>query len=106
LPVEEDPIKPARKEEEKGEPDDKGTLLSSLKALEEASIVQGRKKQVLVIIPFGVVGSGKSTFAKSLKGIAEQLNWTMASVSSDATRKELMDDYIKKNKGASRSDAY
>jgi signal recognition particle GTPase len=46
---------------------------------------------VLAIIPFGVTGSGKSTFFNTLAKVAEKLKWTLSSISSDTVRKGLMD---------------
>ena len=51
---------------------------------------------VITIIPFGIVGSGKSTFLKTLTDVAAELKWSLASISSDAIRKELVTGYMAK----------
>ena len=56
---------------------------------------------MILIIPFGVPGSGKSTIWKNLKAKLESLGpaeWSYDSVSSDAIRAELMQDLIKQGK--------
>lgn len=58
----------------------------------------GDKKLVIVIIPFGVVGSGKSTFLRTLREIVDRLGWKLESVSSDETRKECMDKILQAQK--------
>jgi hypothetical protein len=63
--------------------------------LEEKQIISD-KKLVITIIPFGIVGSGKSTFYKTLTQIASKLKWSIASLSSDALRKELVTGYMEK----------
>ena len=44
---------------------------------------QAKKKLILAMIPFGIPGSGKSTFLKSLMNIVKALKWTLVSISSD-----------------------
>ena len=51
---------------------------------------------MLSILPFGTVGSGKSTFLKTLTEIVKKLDWSISSISSDALRKELVDKYKEK----------
>lgn len=52
------------------------------------------------------MGSGKSTFLKTLTQIAEKLNWTISSISSDALRKELVDKYREKNPDIDEKEAF
>ena len=63
------------------------------------------KKLLLIIIPFGTPGSGKSTFLKTLKNISSNINWKIDSISSDETRNECMENLIKKKK-CSRKEAF
>ena len=54
-------------------------------------------RTVLLIVPFGVPGSGKSTIWKRIKAKIEALDpaeWTCDSVSSDGIRAELMKEHI------------
>ena len=56
------------------------------------------KKTVLVIIPFGVPGSGKSFIWDQIKAKIESMpegEWSCYSISSDGIRGELMDKLIK-----------
>ena len=58
-------------------------------------------RTVILIIPFGVPGSGKSTILKKLRERIESLgsaDWSIDSVSSDAIRAELMAELIKQGK--------
>ena len=55
----------------------------------KSNIGGAKDRTVIVIIPFGVVGSGKSTIMNSLKSMLEakdQTEWTFDSVSSDEIR--------------------
>jgi tRNA uridine 5-carbamoylmethylation protein Kti12 len=51
-----------------------------------------------VIIPFGIPGSGKTTFKQALLKVLDKLDWSFASVSSDEIRKEMMDKLIREKK--------
>ena len=56
---------------------------------------------MIIIIPFGVPGSGKSTILKSIKTKIESMEpaeWTFATVSSDTIRGDLMAPLIKSGK--------
>ena len=64
------------------------------------------KKLVLAIIPFGVTGSGKSTFLKTLTEIVKRLKWTINSVSSDGVRGEHMKKYQDSHPGVSAGEAF
>ena len=67
---------------------------------------KAKKKLVLAIIPFGIPGSGKSTFLKGLKSIVERLKWTIVSVSSDEVRGEHVKKYIETHPGVSNKEAF
>ena len=59
------------------------------------------KKLVLGIIPFGVTGSGKTTFRKKLTEMAtSRFKWAVKYVSSDETRREAMDEILKSSNGS------
>ncbi len=59
-----------------------------------------------MIIPFGIPGSGKSTFLSTLKTIVQKIGWSLSSLSSDGLRKELMNHYMETHAGVSAKDAY
>ena len=59
---------------------------------------------MIAIIPFGIPGSGKSTFLNSLKQVCTKLSWSIASVSSDDIRKEAIDKLT--SKGMARKEAF
>jgi tRNA uridine 5-carbamoylmethylation protein Kti12 len=61
---------------------------------------------VLTILPFGIVGSGKSTFLKTLTQIVKKLDWSISSISSDALRKELVDKYREKFTDIAEKEAF
>jgi len=65
-------------------------------------LVKKGKRLVLAIIPFGIPGSGKSTFLQTLTKVVGNLNWSIASVSSDGVRKELIDKMLKKDPSLTR----
>ncbi len=52
------------------------------------------------------MGSGKSTFLKTLIQIAGKLKWTVSSISSDALRKEMVDKYREKNTEIEEREAF
>jgi hypothetical protein len=52
------------------------------------------------------VGSGKSTFLKTLTVLLKKLDWSLSSLSSDALRKELVDKYREKNPGVEEREAF
>ena len=63
------------------------------------------QKTVIVIIPFGVPGSGKSFIWENIKNeLALKEDWSFDSVSSDGVRGELMEELIKK--GMDKDAAY
>ena len=64
------------------------------------------KKLLLAIMPFGIPGSGKTTFLQSLTKIAATLKWSIASVSSDGVRKETIDKLVAKDPSISRQVAF
>ena len=64
------------------------------------------KKMLIVVVPFGIPGSGKSTFLKTMREVTERLGWSLDSVSSDATRGECMEQYIEKNPESTRKEAF
>lgn len=69
-----------------------------IKRAKNSNIGGAKDRTVIVIIPFGVVGSGKSTIMNSLKSMLEakdQTEWTFDSVSSDEIRQQLMQPLIK-----------
>lgn len=56
-------------------------------------------RTVIVIVPFGVVGSGKSTIEKNLKAMLmekDSADWTFDSISSDQIRSDLMAPLIER----------
>jgi tRNA uridine 5-carbamoylmethylation protein Kti12 len=73
--------------------------------LNDKLVTQG-KRLVLAIIPFGIPGSGKSTFLKTLTKVVGNLNWSIASVSSDGVRQELIDKMLKKDSSLTRDQAF
>lgn len=54
-----------------------------------------------MIIPFGITGSGKSTFLNALTEIVKRLKWSITSVSSDGIRGEHMKKYMESHPGVS-----
>ena len=63
------------------------------------------QKTVIIIIPFGVPGSGKSFIWENMKKkLSSEKEWTLDSVSSDGIRGEQMEEYIQK--GLSKDEAY
>ncbi|CDW91204.1 UNKNOWN [Stylonychia lemnae] len=61
--------------------------------------LQRSKKTVIVIIPFGITGSGKTTLRENLSQIVqEKLRWNFKYVSSDEIRKECMDKAMQNGK--------
>lgn len=60
----------------------------------------------MTILPFGIVGSGKSTFLKTLTQIVKKLDWSISSISSDALRKELVDKYREKFPDIAEKEAF
>ncbi len=65
-----------------------------------------QERLVLTILPFGTVGSGKSTFLKTLTQIVKKLDWSISSISSDALRKELVDKYKEKFPDVTEKEAF
>jgi adenylylsulfate kinase-like enzyme len=56
------------------------------------------EKIVIVIIPVGIPGMGKSTFGETqLKPLLEQQGYSFTSISNDKIRKALMDRYQNEN---------
>lgn len=58
-------------------------------------------RTVILIVPFGVPGSGKSTIWKTLKAHLETMDsadWTFDSVSSDGIRAKQMQEFIAQGK--------
>jgi hypothetical protein len=58
------------------------------------------------MMPFGVTGSGKSTFLKTLTEIVKRLKWTIVSASSDGVRGEHMKKYQDSHPGSSPGEAF
>jgi len=52
------------------------------------------------------VGSGKSTFLRTLTQIVKKLDWSISSISSDALRKELVDKYKEKFPDVTEKEAF
>ena len=52
------------------------------------------------------MGSGKSTFLKTLTQIVKKLDWSISSISSDALRKELVDQYREKFPDIAEKEAF
>ena len=66
------------------------------------------EKTVIVIIPFGVPGSGKSFIWDLIKqkiGSLPKDEWSCHSISSDGIRGEMMDKLVKE-KGITRDEAF
>ena len=56
-----------------------------------------RRNQLVVIIPMGIPGMGKSTAKKIMKSLLEEKGISFYSLSSDEIRKKEFDDYEKNN---------
>jgi len=55
------------------------------------------KKTIIVLLPLGIPGMGKTTFINShLKSVLGKLKtrFTMETISSDEIKKSLIDDYL------------
>ena len=60
-----------------------------------------QKKQIIVIMPMGIPGMGKSTFIEThLKSMFDNTDVKFTSFSSDKIRKDLVDRENEKNKRA------
>lgn len=63
-------------------------------------------KRILVIVPMGLPGLGKSTLVKSIQSFCEQNGLGFLMVSSDETRKQKIDELISKNKKLTMDEAF
>eukprot|EP00347_Sterkiella_histriomuscorum_P011394 403372627 len=74
--------------------------------IHELKTMNRTKKIVIVVIPFGTTGSGKSTFKNYLeKYVVDQFGWRFESVSSDECRGKVMQNLMA-NKKLSREQAF
>lgn len=66
------------------------------------------KRRVLIVIPFGVPGSGKSFVMNGLKdAIAkERPDWTFEEISSDDMRRVQMDKLLKVSADMTKEEAF
>jgi len=61
--------------------------------------VNNTKKKLIVFIPIGIPGMGKSTFVNIIQPILELNEYEFKVVSSDDFRDTIINEYIKRNKG-------
>jgi len=72
--------------------------------LEEAS--KKSKSQILVFIPIGIPGMGKTTFLNILKKLLEEKGCAISIISSDVIRKNLIEETLQKEPHISESKAF
>jgi hypothetical protein len=56
------------------------------------------KNNLIILLPLGIPGMGKSTMLKQIKIVSEERNCSFRVLSNDETRRKLMDELQKKNK--------
>jgi hypothetical protein len=56
------------------------------------------KNNLIILLPVGIPGMGKSTMLKQIKIVSEERNCSFRVLSNDETRRKLMDELQKKNK--------
>jgi len=64
------------------------------------------KQQLLVIIPLGIPGMGKSTIVHVLKYLMEQNHFEFKVLSADALRFEMMKNWMDKNNSRDETRAF
>ena len=64
-------------------------------------------KKIIVLIPMGIPGIGKSTLFKSLLGDKSiQETFDISTISSDEVKKEVMDKFLTNNPDKTEDDAF
>jgi len=79
---------------------------STLKFEESLQIKHAEKNQLLVVIPLGIPGMGKTTFVHILRQLLHLNQWEFKVLSGDEMRSNMMDEWMQRNKSKDEQKAF